>query len=106
MGRLERDVVVGRGVAGAAAAGRDRLEVALVDRDVRARGEAAAPAAIVVAAAEELDRVGHDLAVRVLSGRDPHHLVEAQFKAVARALRDAIADDPRESGVPSTKGTL
>ncbi len=46
------------------------------------------------------------LHVRVLSGRDPHHLVEAQFKAVARALRDAIALDPRETGVPSTKGML
>ena len=46
------------------------------------------------------------LHVRVLSGRDPHHLVEAQFKAVARALRDAIAVDPRETGVPSTKGSL
>jgi imidazoleglycerol-phosphate dehydratase len=46
------------------------------------------------------------LHVRVLSGRDPHHLVEAQFKAVARALREAIALDPRETGVPSTKGTL
>jgi imidazoleglycerol-phosphate dehydratase len=46
------------------------------------------------------------LHVRVLSGRDPHHLVEAQFKAVARALRDAVALDPRETGVPSTKGTL
>ncbi len=46
------------------------------------------------------------LHVRVLSGRDPHHIVEAQFKAIARALRDAVAIDPRESGVPSTKGTL
>jgi imidazoleglycerol-phosphate dehydratase len=46
------------------------------------------------------------LHVRVLSGRDPHHLVEAQFKAFARALRDAVAIDPRETGVPSTKGTL
>jgi imidazoleglycerol-phosphate dehydratase len=46
------------------------------------------------------------LHVRVLSGRDPHHIVETQFKAVARALRDAIAVDPREPGVPSTKGTL
>ena len=46
------------------------------------------------------------LHVRVLSGRDPHHLVEAQFKAVARAFRDAVAVDPRESGVPSTKGSL
>ena len=46
------------------------------------------------------------LHVRVLSGRDPHHLVEAQFKAFARAFRDAVAIDPREQGVPSTKGTL
>ncbi|QWC85593.1 imidazoleglycerol-phosphate dehydratase HisB [Nocardioidaceae bacterium] len=46
------------------------------------------------------------LHIRVLSSRDPHHLVEAQFKAFARALRDAVAFDPREGGVPSTKGTL
>ena len=46
------------------------------------------------------------LHVRVLSGRDPHHLVEAQFKAFARAFRDAVALDPRETGVPSTKGVL
>jgi len=46
------------------------------------------------------------LHVRVLAGRDPHHIVEAQFKAFARALRDAVAFDPRETGVPSTKGTL
>ena len=46
------------------------------------------------------------LHVRVLSGRDPHHIVEAQFKAFARAFRDAVAIDPRETGVPSTKGTL
>jgi imidazoleglycerol-phosphate dehydratase len=46
------------------------------------------------------------LHVRVLGGRDPHHVVEAQFKAVARALRDAVALDPREGGVPSTKGSL
>ncbi|MGH8895318.1 MAG: imidazoleglycerol-phosphate dehydratase HisB [Actinomycetes bacterium] len=46
------------------------------------------------------------LHVRVLSGRNAHHVVEAQFKAVARALRDAVALDPRVTGVPSTKGTL
>jgi imidazoleglycerol-phosphate dehydratase len=46
------------------------------------------------------------LHVRVLAGRDPHHVVEAQFKAVARALRTAMAYDPRVSGVPSTKGAL
>jgi imidazoleglycerol-phosphate dehydratase len=49
---------------------------------------------------------GIALHVRVLGGRDPHHIVEAQFKALARALRDAVAIDPREGGVPSTKGSL
>lgn len=46
------------------------------------------------------------LHVRVLAGRDPHHVIEAQVKALARALRDAVAFDPRETGVPSTKGSL
>ena len=46
------------------------------------------------------------LHVRVLAGRDPHHIVETQFKAFARAFRDAVALDPRETGVPSTKGAL
>ena len=46
------------------------------------------------------------LHVRVLAGREPHHLVETQFKAFARAFRDAVAIDPRETGVPSTKGSL
>ncbi len=46
------------------------------------------------------------LHVRVISGRNAHHMVEAQFKAVARALREAVTIDPRVVGVPSTKGTL
>jgi imidazoleglycerol-phosphate dehydratase len=46
------------------------------------------------------------LHVRVISGRNAHHVVEAQFKSVARSLRDAVALDPRVVGVPSTKGTL
>jgi imidazoleglycerol-phosphate dehydratase len=46
------------------------------------------------------------LHVTVISGRDPHHVVECQFKALARALRDAIALDPRTEGIPSTKGAL
>lgn len=49
---------------------------------------------------------GIALHVRVLSGRNAHHVVEAQFKAVARSLRDACALDPRTAGVPSTKGVL
>jgi imidazoleglycerol-phosphate dehydratase len=46
------------------------------------------------------------LHVRVLEGRNAHHVLEAQFKAVARALRDAVTLDSRISGVPSTKGSL
>ncbi|MBB1484741.1 imidazoleglycerol-phosphate dehydratase HisB [Tessaracoccus sp. MC1865] len=40
------------------------------------------------------------------AGRDPHHIVEAEFKALARALRDAVEIDPRQQGIPSTKGAL
>jgi len=46
------------------------------------------------------------LHVEVQTGRNAHHVVEAQFKAVARALREAVSLDPRVTGVPSTKGTL
>jgi len=46
------------------------------------------------------------LHVRTIYGRDPHHITEAQFKAVARALRQAVETDARVAGVPSTKGTL
>jgi imidazoleglycerol-phosphate dehydratase len=44
--------------------------------------------------------------VRVLSGRDPHHIAEAEYKAFARAFRQAKALDPLVQGVPSTKGAL
>jgi len=46
------------------------------------------------------------LHVDVERGRNAHHVAETQFKAVARALRMAAEPDPRETGVPSTKGTL
>lgn len=46
------------------------------------------------------------LHMRVQSGRNAHHIVEAQFKALARALRAAAEPDPRTTGVPSTKGVL
>jgi len=45
------------------------------------------------------------LHVRVLEGRNAHHVMEAQFKAVARALRDAVSREGVD-GIPSTKGTL
>jgi imidazoleglycerol-phosphate dehydratase len=56
---------------------------------------------------ESLAFHGHlALHVRVLDGRDPHHITEAQFKAVARALRAAVEPDGRLAGIPSTKGAL
>lgn len=49
---------------------------------------------------------GITLHMTLIAGRDPHHIAECQFKALARALRAAIEPDPRETGVPSTKGAL
>lgn len=46
------------------------------------------------------------LHMNVVSGRDPHHIAEAEFKALARALREAVESDPRVEGIPSTKGAL
>jgi imidazoleglycerol-phosphate dehydratase len=46
------------------------------------------------------------LHLRVEAGTNAHHMIEAAFKAFARALRQAVAIDPTEAGVPSTKGTL
>lgn len=44
--------------------------------------------------------------IRVIDGRDPHHIAEAEFKAFARAFRQAKAIDPLVQGIPSTKGAL
>lgn len=44
--------------------------------------------------------------ITVVGGRDPHHIAEAEFKAFARAFRQAKALDPLISGIPSTKGAL
>jgi imidazoleglycerol-phosphate dehydratase len=46
------------------------------------------------------------LHLRVDAGTNAHHMIEAAFKAFARALREAVSSDPTETGVPSTKGTL
>lgn len=47
-----------------------------------------------------------NLHLRCIQGGNAHHVIEAAFKATARALRDAVARDERVKGVPSTKGTL
>lgn len=52
------------------------------------------------------NQVGMNLHVNMISGRNPHHIVEATFKALARALSIAVALDPRVEGVLSTKGIL
>lgn len=49
---------------------------------------------------------GLTLHVTLVGGRDPHHIAEAQFKALARAFRRAVEPDARVSGIPSTKGAL
>jgi imidazoleglycerol-phosphate dehydratase len=52
------------------------------------------------------DHARLNLHLDLIRGRNSHHIAEATFKATARALRMAVALDPRASGVPSTKGTL
>lgn len=44
--------------------------------------------------------------ITVVAGRDPHHIAEAEFKAFARAFRQAVEPDARVRGIPSTKGAL
>ena len=53
-----------------------------------------------------VNAAGMNLHLRQLAGRNTHHVLEAAFKAFARALREAVEADPRSSGIPSTKGTL
>lgn len=52
------------------------------------------------------NHAGLTLHLRILAGENPHHVIEAAFKALARALAVAVATNPRVPGVPSTKGSL
>lgn len=52
------------------------------------------------------DRAGLNMHVTVHAAENPHHAAEAIFKALGRALREAVERDPRVKGIPSTKGTL
>ncbi|MGH7815100.1 MAG: imidazoleglycerol-phosphate dehydratase HisB [Candidatus Binataceae bacterium] len=52
------------------------------------------------------DEAGMNLHLISSGGRNPHHIIEAAFKALARAMDQAAAIEPRQTGVPSTKGTL
>ena len=53
-----------------------------------------------------IQHAGLTVHLDLIRGENPHHIVEAAFKALARALGDAVARDPRAPGVPSTKGSL
>ena len=70
--------------------------------EAAARRETGEPASIRFA----MPRPGSTIFLDLVRGDNPHHIVEAAFKAFARALDAAIAPDPRVTGVPSTKGAL
>jgi imidazoleglycerol-phosphate dehydratase len=53
-----------------------------------------------------VNNAGVTLHIELLSGKNPHHIIEAVFKGVARALATAISRSGREKGIPSTKGRL
>ncbi|MBI4743720.1 MAG: imidazoleglycerol-phosphate dehydratase HisB [Actinobacteria bacterium] len=53
-----------------------------------------------------VNTLGLTLHVRLLSGKNTHHIIEAVFKALAKALSQAVGINPRISGIPSTKGML
>ena len=76
--------------------------------EVADAGSTGLPPSLVAHFLESLASEGRlTLHVRVLYGRDGHHQAEAVFKALARALGEAVAPDPRRGGaVPTTKGTL
>ncbi len=79
---------------------------AVIDLPFRGERVGALPLQLVEHALEAFARTaGATLHLRG-SGRNDHHLAEAAFKALGRALRDACEPDPRRSGVASTKGTL
>ena len=52
------------------------------------------------------NQIGMNLHFNMTQGRNPHHIIEASFKAFARALSNAVQPDPRVKGVLSTKGSL
>ncbi len=79
---------------------------AVLDLPFRGERMGALPTQLVEHALESFARTaGATLHLRA-SGRNDHHMAEAAFKALARALRRAVAIDPRRTGVASTKGTL
>ena len=79
---------------------------ALIDLPFRGERAGALPLQLVEHALESFARAGGATLHLRGTGRNDHHLAEAAFKALARALRSACEPDPRRTGVASTKGVL
>jgi imidazoleglycerol-phosphate dehydratase len=79
---------------------------AVVDLPFRGERIGALPTQLVEHALEAFARASGLTVHLRASGRNDHHLAEAAFKALARALREAVAADPRRTGAASTKGSL
>jgi imidazoleglycerol-phosphate dehydratase len=79
---------------------------AVIDLPFRGERVGGLPLQLVEHALESFARTAGATLHLDASGRNDHHLAEAAFKALARALREASEPDPRRSGVASTKGSL
>jgi imidazoleglycerol-phosphate dehydratase len=79
---------------------------AVIDLPFRAERIGGLPTQLIEHALEAFARTSGSTVHMRGRGRNDHHLAEAAFKALARALRSACEPDPRRAGVPSTKGTL
>lgn len=79
---------------------------AVLDLELRSDRVGALSTQLIPHALESLARAGGLTLHLRATGRNDHHVAEAAFKALARALRAAVAVDPRRAGVPSTKGSL
>ncbi len=78
---------------------------AVIDVPFRAERIGAMSTQMIPHALEAFARTSGTTLHLTATGRNDHHVAEAAFKALARALRVAVAVDPRRSGIPSTKGT-
>ena len=81
--------------------------VAVIEAEFSAPSLGSLPTSLIAHFLDSFAReAGVNLHARICAGRDDHHKAEALFKALARAVREAVQPDPRRAGIPSTKGSL